>query len=459
MECIELPRHWIMFLAACALLAGVALLVSRWPDPAHQSNVILITVDTLRADHLGLYGYGRNTSPHLDEFAKDAVVFRHAYSHAPVTVPSLSALMTSHYPHETRAVANYYVLPGEVVTLAEILQSQGYRTGAVVGNLAVMHDSGLHQGFDEYDDRLDDVDPLNVERRAEANTRAAIDWLQRHHRERFFLWVHYMDPHGPYTPPAPYDTMFVAPQSVPGRTLPVNKGLDGTGGIPDHVVLGEHRDPDYYVSQYDGEIRYCDQWLGELFQAVRSLGLLDRTLVVFTADHGEGLGEHNYYFDHTDYVYGELLHVPLIVRFPGQTGGRQVDRLVGQIELLPAILRGLSIEPQVSFEGSGALLEGKEPPIFAETSYKNGKRTVFTRDFKIIKNDEAYEAYDLKSDPGETHSQMDSNLPPPVLEQILVLKETLLARMSQDKLKLGAPTLRLMTQKLQDKLHALGYVQ
>jgi arylsulfatase len=457
---MRVSKRRVLILSVLGLLAGLGFLLARpLGRPAH-TNLILITVDTLRADHLGVYGYPKSTSPKLDRFATESWLFRRAYAHVPATTPSLSVLMTSHYAHETRVPTNHYRLPEKAVTLAEILKAGGYRTGAVVGNLTLKRDAALDQGFEDYDDRLEDDTPMGVERKAEQNTKVALAWLERHQREKFFLWVHYMDPHGPYLPPPPYDGMFVAKGEGKSRTLPVNKGLSGTGGISEYQVLGDHRDPEYYIAQYDGEIRYCDYWLGELLEAIRRLGLFENTLIVFTADHGEGLGEHDYYFDHTDYLYEELLHVPLLIRFPGSAGEhREIARTVGQIELLPAVLRRLSVASSEQFEGSGSLAEGPETPIYAETFYRTPQWTLFTPGLKLIRSKETFELYDRAADPGEQRNILDSNMEPVLMSEVARLKEKLGALMGQDRLALGAPTLRQMSEEIRRKFRSLGYVQ
>jgi len=458
----KFPRRRFLTVVVLVLagLLGLALIFWRPVSRPPYTNLILITVDTLRADHLGVYGYPRKTSPNLDEFAKEAWLFRRAYAHAPATTPSLSALMTSHYPHETKVPTNHYRLPEKAVTLAEILGADGYRTGAIVGNLALKRDAGFDQGFEDYDDRLDQDTLMGAERKAEQNTRQAQAWLERRHQEKFFLWVHYMDPHGPYAPPPPYDRMFVEQRPGQKPALPVNKGLSGKGGISEYQVLGEHRDLDYYVSQYDGEIAYGDYWLGELLRTIRTLGLLKNTLIVFTADHGEGLGGHDYYFDHTDYLFEELLHVPLIVRYPGTSGEhREVERLVGQIELLPAVLRTLSVASSEQFEGSGSLADGPEAPIFAETFYRVVQRTLFTQDLKLIREKDGFELYDRRADPGEQQNILDSNMDAVLMGQVSQLKEMLEATMGRDRLALGAPTLRQMSEEIRRQFRSLGYVQ
>lgn len=453
-------KNRVLILLLLGTLVVLGFVLAKLVNQSKPWNVILITVDTLRADHLGVYGYAKNTSPNLDRFAKESLLFRRAYAHYPATVPSVSCLMTSHYAHETKALTNDYILPPEAVTLAEILKANGYRTGAVASNTALLNDAGLNQGFDDYDDDLEEKTVLGLERNAEQTTRKAMAWLERHHQEKFFLWIHYMDPHGPYTPPAPYDTMFVDGRMPVGAALPVNKGVDGKGGIPEYQVLGEHRDPAFYIAQYDGEVRYFDHWFGELLQALGKYGLWENSLLVFTADHGEGLGEHDYYFDHTDFLYDELLHVPLILRLPGPSAeGRALHESVGQIEILPEILRSLSIRSSEKFEDTGLLAGVTDKPIFAETFYGSPQFSLFTPDLKIIRSQSGYEIYDLQNDRREVTSLTDGALEGVLREKVSRLKERLDSLRAQDRLGLGAPRVRLLAEMLHDRMKALGYVQ
>ena len=314
--------------AIVAILAGVgAWAAFRRPT---KLNVLLITVDTLRADHVGAYGYRRATTPNLDALAAESKVFRLAFSQAPETNPSLASVMTCLYPHETTVYRNFHLLPSKPRTLAEILAARGLATGAVVTNFSLRRGSGLERGLADYDDRMDDLATPKwegIERIAPKTTAAAVEWLRGHAGERFFLWVHYMDPHAPYMPPPPYDTMF--PVRDPGDTgpditLPFLEGGLGIGGIPLYAQLGDHNDPRYYASQYDGEIRFFDHWLGELLKEVRAQGLLDRTLIVVAADHGEGMGEYGYWFNHPEFLWNGLIHVPLVVRLPGEARHEEI---------------------------------------------------------------------------------------------------------------------------------------
>src|SRR3990172_4770634 len=173
-----------LFPLIIALAVGLSLLLLTAARPASERNVILITVDTLRADHLGVYGYARNTSPNLDRFAKDSILFRYAFSHSNTTNPSFSSLMTSHYPHETKVFNNYYLLPPGAVTMAEILKANGYHTAAINSHFSLRRGSGFEQGFDEYDDRLEDLVMGRKERVAPKTTLAASRWLEGNYKRK-----------------------------------------------------------------------------------------------------------------------------------------------------------------------------------------------------------------------------------------------------------------------------------
>jgi Arylsulfatase A and related enzymes len=395
----------VVRLASMALAGALGLLFLAAFRPAKELNVILITCDTLRADHLGVYGYARNTSPNLDRFAKDSIRFRHAFSHAPQTNPSFSSLMTSHYPYETKVFTNHYLLRPEVVTMAEILKANGYRTAAINSHFSLRRGSGFEQGFDEYDDRLEDLVRARRERIAPKTTLAAIKWLEGNYKrkKKFFLWVHYDDPHGPYAPPPPYNTMFLERSTLGKKTLPVGSLI---GGIPTYQQLGNHRDPEYYISQYDGEIRFFDQAFGDLIKKIRDLGLVDTSLLIFTSDHGEGMGDHNYYFTHNALVYNGLIHVPLIIRLPGQSPEvKEIRYPVAHVDLLPTILDTVSISHSKSFRGQNLLIQRDHREIFSQTHARGSKFALFALivdGLKLIQYGQRYELYDIDRDFSET---------------------------------------------------------
>jgi len=449
---------WIVGVTGLLVISDAALVISlRQPK---SWNVLLITVDTLRADHLGAYGYARNTSPNLDQLARQSILFRQAYAHAPETVPSLGSLMTSYYPHETKLYSNEHVLAGEAVTLAELLRDAGYVTGAIVGNGVLVRGGGLEQGFQEYDDHMDDKVSMGLERKAPAITHAASAWLERRHREKFFLWIHYMDPHGPYIAPPPYDSMFIESAKGGEKRIPVNKARTGRGGIPDYQQLGDHREVAYYIAQYDGEIRYFDHWLGELLGVVRRLELLDNTVVIFTADHGEGMGEHDYYFAHNEFLYEGLIHVPLMLRLPGaSSGGKDVGIPVAQADVLPTILGLLSLHAPRPVNGRGLTEPYQAGTIYAESFAHGSKRALIENRLKLITQQDGYELFDLEHDPAETTNVVSGDMSTMQMAKAKALREQLEGLGRHDVLALGPPISRKGDRAFEGKLRSLGYVQ
>jgi arylsulfatase A-like enzyme len=449
-------RGRVVRLLSVAVAGSLSLLFLVALRPAKELNVILITVDTLRADHLGVYGYARNTSPNLDRFAKDSILFRHAFSHAPETNPSFSSLMTSFYPHETKVLRIFHALPPGAVTMAEILKANGYHTGAVMSHFSLRRGSGFEQGFDEYDDRVEDRVLKRKERIAPKTTLAAIKWLEGNYKKKFFLWVHFDDPHGPYAPPPPYNTMFVE-RSVPGnKTLRVG---EFTGGIPPYQQLGEHRDPEYYISQYDGEIRFFDQAFGDLIKKIQQLGLLDNSVLVFTSDHGEGMGEHNYYFAHGEFLYNALIHVPLILRFPGPSPAvKEVRSPVSHIDVLPTILDAVSIRHSHPFRGRNLLAGGEDRQIFSQSHKISSKYALSVNNMKLVKGAK-YELYDIQKDFSENADLMEGDSSFAFFPPAAALKNGLDAIPGQDALRLGPSIVWAKGSAMRKELRGLGYVQ
>lgn len=390
-------------------------------------RIILVTCDTLRADRLGLYGYERDTSPRLDAFARECIVFDEAYSSAPMTQPSISSLLAGRLPFEVGTVpGNVKLMPAEVETLAERLRAHGLSTAAFVSNWILRKpepeqgDIGVQQGFDHFDDEMPSEGFRGKlrERIATDTTDAAIDWLTRRETDSFFLWVHYQDPHGPYTPPAEYAGLFRSPRGVE-PLLRVGKTRLGMGEIPDYQALDGVYDPAVYRDLYDAEIRYFDTEFGRLVDWLRENELLDDSLFVFTADHGEALGEHDYWFCHGETVYREIVRVPLLIRWPGGVAPEQIARegtdeirrclqLASHLDVMPTVLdalgltdagaRGVSLlyeAPPTDRVLPQDLLPMQQQPIWRSAS--DGR-------FRLIRTDAFTHArlFDVSNDPGET---------------------------------------------------------
>jgi arylsulfatase len=345
------PRRTILL--AIALLAGACGRESRGPS---VRRVILVTCDTLRADHLSCYGYALPTSPNVDAFAREATLFENAWSTSSLTGPALSALLAGRMPDEIGvAGGNKMVMRPDVVTFPELLAQAGIATAAVVSNWVLarppreLGDAGVSQGFQSFDDHMTTPE-LNrpfSERRAAETAAAAIAWLESRPRiaeEPFFLWVHFQDPHGPYTPSQAHAEEFLQPLEGAETPLPLGKDQGGKGQIPAYQALGEERRPSRYRARYDGEIREFDEGFGRLMGWLREHALLDDALVVFTADHGESLGEHDLWFCHGQNLHAEEARVPLLVRFPGGAGRGETRRdLVGHLDLQPTVLEAFGL--------------------------------------------------------------------------------------------------------------------
>ena len=313
--------------------------------------MILITCDTLRADRLGVYGYEHETSPNLDRFAKDCLVFDSAFAAAALTTASVSSLMTGRLPDEHGVHGTADLLPAQATTLAEVLSAQGVPTAAIVSNWVLRQrddQAGLHQGFEHFDDRMQEPERNRakiLERTAAATTDAALEWFESAPQGPFFLWVHYQDPHGPYTPPDEYLDLLERPLTDE-MPLEVGKMHNGKGAIPGYQALGEERRPEAYRLRYDAEIRYFDRELGRLLAGLEGRDLLSEALVLFTSDHGENLGEHGQWFCHGQNLHVEQVRVPLLVRAPAvariQPG--RVDALASHVDLFATVLNALAIE-------------------------------------------------------------------------------------------------------------------
>jgi len=361
---------------ACGLgLSGCGPTVE--PPATGVERVILITCDTLRADRLGFHGYEREVSPHLDQLARESVVFDEAYSTAPMTQPAVSALLSGKLPVEVGATpGNLRLMSAEVETLAERMQAAGYETAGIVANWILRRPPegpsgvGVAQGFDWFDDEMPGQGKRRVpEKHANETTDAALAWLGDRVSDRFFLWVHYQDPHGPYRPPPLFQRIFESPRGVE-EPVPLGTTKLGHRQIPGYQRIGRHQDPSVYRDLYDAEIRYFDRELARLLDALRSERLLDDALLVFTADHGEALGEHDYWFCHGETVYREIVRVPLLVRWPDgrtpesfpppdETGLRRFGPLVSHLDFVPTVLEAVAL-PHEGYRG--ASLFGGPPP-------------------------------------------------------------------------------------------------
>jgi arylsulfatase len=333
------------------------------PSPSHRL-LLLISVDTLRADRLGAYGSDREITPRIDALARQSQVFGAAYAPTSHTVPSVNAILTGRYPEELGIWSNESVLPAGVPTLATAFREAGWHTAAVVSNWLLRHVSGLQAGFEYYDERMPELEATRPmpERVASDTTAAALDAL--HHclpdaASRCFLWVHYQDPHGPYTPPGDMRARWLERERAEPdgrRQLEPLPGPFGVGGIPSYQLLEGEREVAFYRAGYDAEVAYLDRAIGHLLDALVERELFEQAVVVLTADHGESLGEDDYWFSHGEFLSDPLVRVPLLIRSPGAPARSRED-IVSLVDLHPTLTALLLDTPPDPEQPGRALLE------------------------------------------------------------------------------------------------------
>jgi len=335
---------WVLLLAvACS---GGA---SPTAPPAPPGDVLLVILDTTRADHLSSYGYSEITTPNLDRLAGDGTRYSNAWSQAPWTLPAVATILTGEPPYQHGAGRHEgatFPIRDDIPTLAERLQVTGYRTGAFINVIWCSPElSSLDRGFDRYDFATSDASNVG-QRSAEETTTAAIDWIDEIGSDPAFLVVHYFDPHLSYDPPAPYDGQFGGGL---GRRVPPGFGSAGqVFGVRGGQIRLDERERKALVARYDGELAYTDAQFGRLRSELEARGRWDDALVVVVADHGEEFWDHGG-FEHGHSHHRELLRVPLIVKRPGDPGGTVAPERVRQLEIAPTVL---------SFAGLDSTLPG-----------------------------------------------------------------------------------------------------
>jgi arylsulfatase A-like enzyme len=447
-----------LILILIAITGGAAAIYVNYRD--RHPNIVLITIDTLRSDHCTPYGYGRDTTPLMSVLAQQGSLFENVYAPMPTTGPSHSTMFTSRYPISHGVIKNGYVLADEELTIAEVLQKNGYSTAAVISSFAVNSKFGLKQGFQYYDEEFIGKDPsmrttrwqgIEVEglfdRRAKETTASAMKWLKAHEKDPFFLWVHYFDPHGPYDPPDRFKKKFES-------------------------KMGSNEEPQKTYDVYDGEIGYADAEIEKIVEYLDQKGLDEDTLLIVTADHGEGLGQHNH-MHHGLFLYEEAVRVPLVMRWPGKIpAGLRIKNRVELLDLSPTILdiagvpaknanyQGRSLKSMIQ---NPSIARQSRPIFFQRRLYetenykgnvvKGEKLGVLLDQWKYIEalKERSVELYDLSSDPGEL-TNVSREHPDQVKRLSTLIKEW--------RNKYGKGTYdQSMSEEDIEALKSLGYVQ
>ncbi|MEO2014991.1 MAG: sulfatase-like hydrolase/transferase [Fuerstiella sp.] len=415
--------------AIAVLVCLSALVVAGawwWSARSPRWNVVLITLDTTRADHLGCYGCSSDMTPNIDRLASESAVFERAYTVVPITLPAHATMLTGKLPPEhSLRINGVSRLADSVPTLAEILQQQEYQTGAFVSSLVLDARFGLARGFDNYNDRLaNGPDGPRAERSAAETVAAAMAWLNRLAPEPFFCWVHFYDPHEPYD---------------------------------------EHRElfEDQFAGRpYDAEIAYMDRHIGRLLDSLQRTGVEDRTLILIAGDHGEGLGDHDE-ATHGYLAYNATMHVPLLIRQPGpEHRGLRVAAPVSLVDIFPTILDSLQIDRTSASTGRSLLPYWRHSSLASRACYGETEaplmeggwcplRTWTTDRWKYIQSTKP-ELYDLQADPDENNNVVDQHP-----AEVAALSQELTDLESQLILNRGANA--VLSEQEQRALASLGY--
>ena len=427
------PLLSIAGLVLAAALAASYFLVDRFDGPRYtpgslkDGNVLLITLDTTRADHLPVYGYKNVDTPGLDRLGQSSLIFEDAIAHVPLTLPSHASILTGRLPisHGMRDNEGF-VLDPKVATLASILKSKGYATAAFVSAFVLDSRWGLNQGFDSYFDHFNPYREVNrddIQRKA-AETEAEVEkWLPAHKDERFFCWVHFYDPHDPYDPPEPYASRYAS-------------------------------------NRYDGEIAYMDQYVGKLLAKLEELGVSDRTLVIVTGDHGEGLGEHDEP-THGMFLYSTTTQVPLLIRVPGGSK-RRIHGIVRHIDLAPTILDFLGFPAGSDMQGASLIpmINGTEAThrtaysesLYAQQHYGWSPLKSLTTDRHELIESPKSELFDRRNDPKQLRNLIDEkeSVASDLLEQLQAVVDQYTRKDLEGPRKMDADT--------EARLRSLGYL-
>ena len=434
----------------------MALSILIFCSISYSTNVIIIAVDTLRADHLGCYGYPRNTSPSIDEFARNAVQFMNCYTPVPRTGPAFASMLSSLPPHKHGAKNNGLPIFDNIQLLPEVLKENGYYSGAFVAIWTLKKKlCGLDKGFNDYTEvfnRKMYLGLMSPEGKASKVNEAAFEWLERHRRKKFFLWVHYNEPHMPYR----YHKKF-------------DRGYKVV--YPEFYAEGSNFRK---IKKYDTEVGCVDFYIGELIKKIKELNLYEDSLIIFVSDHGEGFGEHNYY-GHGVLLYNSTLHVPLVVKLPGDMNKPSViERKVSLMDVVPTILSLLDYPVPEQMEGENLFEPSSPERVFYFETYQGAAQLDKNKKFQIketplkyglLKDNiklilkDKYEAYDLTKDKFE-----QSNIFENPDEEMKILSDMLqdFVKEVQKYIDLTEKYLRKRSQLSKEdieKLRSLGYIK
>ncbi len=436
--------------------------------------ILFISVDTLRADHLSCYGYDRETSPTIDRLAKEGILFENAVCQRGITLPSLASIMTSKYIYQHKLIENVYsnILTNDKTTLAEYLLKNGYYTRAFSASQLVRPEFGIYQGVKE----------VTVETDERKLTNIALKWLKdftsKRPKDKFFLWVHYLDPHEPYTTRKPYIERF---ESNYKGSYGNEIGFNVTEKIFTEKKQLAKEDLEHIIALYDSQIPRIDSFIKELIEELKKSGIYDKTLLVFFADHGEELYGHNFYIDHPRSVYENVLRIPLIMRYPKKIPvNKRIKNVVESIDIMPTVLEFCEISPTEKLSGISLspLWKGKEfKKDFGVSQWRNLIFILRTIDWVYIWNPtkvwptdfvyksgeypvEKEELYNIKTDPKQKNNLIDKNrqIADNLNAKIIAWATSALDKNDWPK-DINKEIKPKLTKKMEDALRSLGYIK
>ncbi|MFQ5789097.1 MAG: sulfatase-like hydrolase/transferase [Acidobacteriota bacterium] len=428
------PRWRVgMVATVLSVLLGVAL-VWLYRRPELPKRIILISIDTLRADHLGCYGYEKIQTPHIDRLAREGVLFENAATVTPLTLPAHSSIFTGRGPLHHGVIDNLgFQLDETEKTLAELLRDRGFATGGFVGSFVLDSRWGIAQGFDTYLDRFE-APRGRITALLRANQRPgdevlgpALEWIRSQGERPYFAFIHFFDPHTPYAPPEPYREQY---------------GPDRFG-------------------RYDGEVAFVDSLVGRLIATLEEQGLYDDALIVLMGDHGESLGEHGEE-THGFFIYDATIRVPLLIKAPGIQGAGRVSGQVRTIDVMPTVLDLLGLQPPASVEGASLRAQLQDPDsdpdllAYMESHYGRlhfgwaALRGLRSDRYKFIEAPHR-ELYDLRADPEETNNLSAQR------QEVVAQLAGMINQLGREQL--SSPWSRqAVDHETEQRLRALGYV-
>ena len=428
----------------------------RPPDPfaLPPGPIVVLDLDTVRADHLGTYGYSRDTTPWIDALATESLLFEWAFSQAPNTPPSQASILTGLYPSSHGMVRDEDRVPQAVTTLAEAFRAQGYATAAFVDGGYLSADFGFDQGFEVYDDNrgagMAQIAPR------------AVDWVRQHADQPFLLLIHTYDAHTPYAPPEPYRSMFLEGLDPPSA------GFEPDAQQLEAVRRAIYSDPEarlgaadlaFTKARYDGGLRYLDNWVHAFLDSLRGLGVYERATIVVLSDHGEEFQEHGSLLH--EKLYSTVTRIPLIFRLPGGHASRRVTEVVESIDVMPTLLDLHGIAPPSGIQGRSLvpLMRGQASGPYraiGESPFRGRQRFLASKDVRALLTADtgAIELYDFREDPLEQHDRAAER--PETVQRIRAQLERWQSLI--DRSRVAADDESTVDPETLEQLRALGYL-